>query len=369
MRMLRRCWWDDWLMVAAAICCCGVTVSVILATQEYGWNNHVWDLHTSKLVAGRKVSIAGQTIFVFASGLSKLSILVSYLRIASKGSLFHRLTWITIAIVGAAIPAFLLLLWLQCLPASSYWILLPYNRDCIPEGPPLMGQTIVTVITDFMVYILPMPLLWALDLPVTQRVSLTALFGMGSVVVVAGCMRTYWVHYVEYETYDVTWEGFNLWIWAAVEVNLGVICGSVPVLKPLLWPSQHRMASYPKAKSSSLGYTTGGTATTDRSARRSRIPECHISPPEPEADGPYVALDDLEFGARERAAEAEDPWNRRETFTLPIERPEEVDEEYFQQERFRRQHFRREQLWVPFDDGNYGTGLSPPPHQTRFDWR
>lgn len=39
---------------------------------------------------------------------------------------------------------------------------------------------------------------------------------------------------MELETYDITWEGFNLWIWAAVEVNLGVICGCVPVLRPLL---------------------------------------------------------------------------------------------------------------------------------------
>lgn len=38
---------------------------------------------------------------------------------------------------------------------------------------------------------------------------------------------------VEEETYDVTWEGFYLWIWAAVEVNLGVICGCVPALRPL----------------------------------------------------------------------------------------------------------------------------------------
>lgn len=37
------------------------------------------------------------------------------------------------------------------------------------------------------------------------------------------------------ETYDVTWEGFSLWIWAAVEVNLGVICGCVPALRPLIY--------------------------------------------------------------------------------------------------------------------------------------
>lgn len=46
-------------------------------------------------------------------------------------------------------------------------------------------------------------------------------------------MRAYWSHYVTEETYDVTWEGFYLWIWTAVEANLGVICGSIPALRPL----------------------------------------------------------------------------------------------------------------------------------------
>lgn len=36
------------------------------------------------------------------------------------------------------------------------------------------------------------------------------------------------------ETYDVTWEGFWMWVWAAVECNLGVICGCVPAIRPLM---------------------------------------------------------------------------------------------------------------------------------------
>ncbi|ETS84562.1 hypothetical protein PFICI_02587 [Pestalotiopsis fici W106-1] len=255
--LIKRSGWDDWLMVAAVFFCCGVTVSVILATQLYGWNIHVWDLTFREMIQGRKVSIAGQTIFVFASGLAKLSILTSYLRIAVPGSWFRRLTWATIGIVAAAIPAFLLLLWLQCIPAASYWNLFSVERDCIPEAPPLMGQTIVTVITDFIVYILPMPTLWALKLPLFQRIGLMTVFGFGCVVVVAGCMRSYWIYHVEVQTYDVTWEGFYLWIWAAVEVNLGVICGCAPVLKPLLFGvAQGKGSQYASnAENTSFGFS------------------------------------------------------------------------------------------------------------------
>lgn len=51
-------------------------------------------------------------------------------------------------------------------------------------------------------------------------------------------------HKVVYDTYDVTWDGFDLWIWTAVEVNLGVICGCVPSLKPLVFRYRSRSTTY-----------------------------------------------------------------------------------------------------------------------------
>lgn len=107
-----------------------------------------------------------------------------------------------------------------------------------------MAHAVLTVLTDVMMYVLPMPTLFQLRLPLLQRIGLICLFGAGSVVIIAGILRTYWVHYVEYETYDVTWAGFYVWIWTAVEVNLGVICGCVPSLKVLVWCSKSRKGTY-----------------------------------------------------------------------------------------------------------------------------
>ncbi|KAK7979912.1 ATP dependent DNA ligase domain-containing protein [Apiospora arundinis] len=233
-RQLHKAWWDDWVMVVAGICCAGTTLDVILATQLYGWDRHVWDVPYWMLVQGRKVSAAGQAFFVFASGLGKLSILLSYLRIALPGTLFRRLTWGAVAFNVLTMIVFFVLLWAQCSPPSSYWNLDRTEQDCISEVPGIMSQAVVTVLTDFIVFVLPMPTLYRLSLPMRQRVGLMILFGLGGVVVVAGCMRTYWVHRVEVETYDVTWEGWELWIWAAVEANLGVICGCAPILRSLV---------------------------------------------------------------------------------------------------------------------------------------
>jgi hypothetical protein len=116
---------------------------------------------------------------------------------------------------------------------SSYWDLLANARDCVPEGPPLIAHAATTICSDFLVWVLPLPSLYRAKLPFSQRLALIVLFSVGLLVVFAACIRTYWVHYVVDETYDITWEGFHLWLWTAVEVQLGVICGCVPWLKAL----------------------------------------------------------------------------------------------------------------------------------------
>lgn len=63
---------------------------------------------------GRQVSIAAQTLFLFSSGLAKDSILVSYLRIAPKGSWLRRATYASIVLVTSLIFIFLIVLWTQC---------------------------------------------------------------------------------------------------------------------------------------------------------------------------------------------------------------------------------------------------------------
>lgn len=98
----------------------------------------------------------------------------------------------------------------------------------------------LNVVTDFMIYALPIPTLFSLSLPMAQRIGLVILFSIGGVIVVAGSFRAYWVHFVLFRTYDATWEGFQIWVWTAVETNVGVIVGCIPALKPLLFPARAR---------------------------------------------------------------------------------------------------------------------------------
>lgn len=43
---------------------------------------------------------------------------------------------------------------------------------------------------------------------------------------------------------DFTWLGYETWTWEAIEINLGIICGCIPCIKPLIVRIFPRFLSY-----------------------------------------------------------------------------------------------------------------------------
>ena len=149
-------------------------------------------------------------------------------------------------------------------PFSSYWNLKAYYHDCYNEAPMLLSYSVITAVLDFFVWVLPLPALFNTSLPLSQRLALVTLFSFGLIVVIASCIRIYYVDYVLNRTYDVTWYGFTLWIWTAVEVQLGLICGCVPWLKSLFkfWRTGETVAGTSGRGASSGQRVTGASKSS-----------------------------------------------------------------------------------------------------------
>lgn len=233
--LLRKPGWDDHLMITAAVSAIGMTITVILANTIYGWNHHIWDLTFDDLVTARKVSLAAQLLYLFSSSLAKISILLSYINLAVPDSRFSLFSKIAIVLIALSNLSIFITILAQCTPVSSYWNILRVNEDCgIREGHFLMAQAGMTVIADLVVWMLPLPTLYKAKLPLRQRIGLIVLFSFGAVVVIAAAVRTYWLYWAVLVTWDMTWDCFDEWIWAAVEVHLGIMCGCVPWLRSMV---------------------------------------------------------------------------------------------------------------------------------------
>lgn len=138
-----------------------------------------------------KVAIAIELCYVVATGLTKISILLFYRRIAdgSISTWFRIAVLSSIAFVAAYIVAFVLVPFLGCRPFNSYWNSVDLNWAathvegvdyvCYNEGADDLAASIISIIQDFLACGMPSLLFWKLQLPRRQKIALSAIFGVG----------------------------------------------------------------------------------------------------------------------------------------------------------------------------------------------
>ena len=180
--------------------------------------------------------LAAQILFALSSPLIKFSLLCFYHRLL-RGTNSHPYVRIAILIsvafnAGVSLSYFFTVVF-GCRPISASWDIFPtYAYFCISDSS-IIVFGILNAIADFVVLVLPVPIVWSLQLPARTRAAVIALFSFSVLACIAGILRTvyssYWAN-----SYDLSWNTWALGVAATVELNLGIVCASVPSLKPLL---------------------------------------------------------------------------------------------------------------------------------------
>ncbi|EKG21253.1 hypothetical protein MPH_01396 [Macrophomina phaseolina MS6] len=218
---------DDVFIILAYISTVALTINVIIANVHFYWNRHVWDIPITSLPGALKVAFSAKLIFVFAATFTRQSLLCFYYRLIADSGMkwFKWALHATVVLNAAAAIIFTCLgIWL-CTPISAYWDISSLDgARCFDEGKVVLGIGVVNCFIDLLITALPITIITRLQMPMQQRVGVMILLSLGFVVVVAGAVRTYYIWKGLVVSYDETWLTFPLWIAAAVEINLGVVC-------------------------------------------------------------------------------------------------------------------------------------------------
>ncbi|EMC94699.1 hypothetical protein BAUCODRAFT_557854 [Baudoinia panamericana UAMH 10762] len=215
----------------------GMTIVVILANEAYGWNRHEWDIPAGMIIGANKIAFVAKLMFTLAATFTRLSLICFYYRLVKDtGMTWFR--WVLHASVAWSIAVCIQFvcetIWL-CVPIEAYWIYPPMpNIRCLDEGKVMLGGGIINCFSDLLTTVLPIPIVVRLQMPLRQRVGVCLLLCLGFIVTVAGVVRTFYIWKSLIADYDETWFAYPLWIAAAVEIDLAVICACAPAWKSLL---------------------------------------------------------------------------------------------------------------------------------------
>ncbi|CAI7581530.1 unnamed protein product [Penicillium viridicatum] len=142
-----------------------------------------------------------------------------------------------------------------CIPVHAFWNTSEEVRKtkCLPTTPVWFTNAALQTVTDLVILILPMPLLWKLQLPKRQKWGIIVVFGLGIMqveltrlwlisgtkltffysIIATSCARMYPLS-IMVAGGDYTEANAQAALWSFLEANVSIICICLPPLHPLL---------------------------------------------------------------------------------------------------------------------------------------
>ncbi|EFX05459.1 plasma membrane protein [Grosmannia clavigera kw1407] len=221
---------DDYLIVLASVFTI-VVCSSVLAASQYGLGKHIWNLDFVTIIPHLKRCIrfmfVANVFYALAICFTKLSIVSSYVYIFDPHGrlkvLMYGTATVSTGLGIAALPATIF----ECLPVHAAWDVTYVGAKCYTFVDFLYASTAISVVTDIMLCVIPIPLLWRLQLPLRQKLLIST--RSTSHVRCPLFIRT-----PHFTPADPTDDLVSSVMWTIAECTIGIVCVSLPPLRLLI---------------------------------------------------------------------------------------------------------------------------------------
>ncbi|KAF2638117.1 hypothetical protein P280DRAFT_91493 [Massarina eburnea CBS 473.64] len=302
-----------WLIVAAYIFNAGNAIDNALSAILGDAGKHVSTLSHATNIASGKIGKAADYLYIPSAILPKLAMLAFYHQVF-PGRVYHWTIYASAGLLVGTLLAGLLQATLICKPFAAYW-----------DGEGSCGDLMATyrwlswpnILTDFIMLVMPFPMLLKLQVSRTTKIKLILTFMAGSLGIITAILRIISFYTIPIFT-DSTFYLVQPSIYSVVEPSAYLICATMPTLRHLT-----RRISYTiglPTISSTRGYSAYDRSRTAHS-RSSRLPSAFAKLSAGSSAKTAVERDegveaDLELGKvglspRERRG----AWNRTEVGT------------------------------------------------------
>ncbi|KAJ6112199.1 hypothetical protein N7523_008260 [Penicillium sp. IBT 18751x] len=277
-KLVKAFGWDDALMVFAML------LNILFALAGITGALYGIGQKTDVLVERKSMETAmfwwwlGQTTYVWVVAVAKISIAVALLRL-TVAKTHTIILWVVIGVTTIVGLVFFFMLTLQCTPVSFFWqqVRLKLDPTADVSGHCMSTDSIINIayvysvtatLCDMTLGLLPVFLVWSLQMNVRTKAALAGILGMGCIASAAVIIRIPFLH--DYKDPDFLYATAQISIWSNVEASLGIAAGSLVTLRPLFrW---FRDSSYGGGTRTKSKRTGGSLPLSSVNAARSGDP-------------------------------------------------------------------------------------------------
>ncbi|KAK8133776.1 hypothetical protein PG984_005788 [Apiospora sp. TS-2023a] len=228
---------DDILIFISMLFVIGYLICNVLA-RDAGLGASILTLTIPQMETLLKLTYAIEILYYVIIIATKCSIVAMYYNIALTRS-FRVACYTTHALLGVFFIVCISVTFGQCQPLSRQWdpTLAPAARaaSCINTTAFFYFTSAFNIVMDFWILVMPLKTLNALQIRRRNRYVLYGVFGAGIFATAMSCVRLYSI-YTYTLAADPFMEGSLINVWSMIEINVGIMCASVPALKPLFTP-------------------------------------------------------------------------------------------------------------------------------------
>ncbi|KAI1493382.1 hypothetical protein F5X96DRAFT_622255 [Biscogniauxia mediterranea] len=239
---------DDWITLPVMVICLALSVTQIVATTAGGLGSHLELVdgqlrYPARFYVYEKTRYAYEVIGAFCLGVTKVSVLLFFRRLFPI-RVFCIINNILICITLAWCIAYTVATAVRCSPVSTFTdrFETEYNFFCVGDYQLfLLSYTASDLALDITIFLLPVPMVWRLQMPWRQKLAVAGIFLLGSITVASSITRIIVYHWAIYFAkaeprrwdLDITWNSADLLFWNLAENAVGLLGCSLPSYAPL----------------------------------------------------------------------------------------------------------------------------------------
>ncbi|KAI5456633.1 hypothetical protein BGZ63DRAFT_428750 [Mariannaea sp. PMI_226] len=220
---------DDGLMFLAWMCSVVIQAALTYSISQGGMCAHIWEIPIPVFDQYSIITYVTAPLYQVCNNFAKLSLLYIYLQLSPQ-KWFKLAVWTVMAIITVYTALIVLLFFFHCHPIRKAYDLTIQTGSCLDIGAIYIVTAVSNILTDLMLFSLPIPMIINLYTSRGNKVGIIIMFGIGSMTVATSVVRLAYLPPV-LKTRDPSWDSASSALWTFIEANLMIICGSVPTLR------------------------------------------------------------------------------------------------------------------------------------------